>query len=171
MPCVSEDSEKQPRYQHVTCGSFYITLLCLDVQVMNNARPQQFQPATVPTGLPEDLDSLIRDCLAHEPSERPTFQEIHARVNSISPLMVDDYFDGSRRQWQASSTASIRCFSLASPQQRPNDVEILHKVSAWTHPLQQQKGTPSCALLLAILLMGAVTIYTVMPSASARCDD
>ena len=109
-------------------------------------------------GLPGELASLIRDCWAEKPSDRPTFRQISARVNNLSPMLVDDYFVGSRKQWQLGSANSISWTHL--PQMHTKDAEILHKASAFTHPLRQQRATLSCDQLVGLLFMGTVTIYS-----------
>ncbi|MFC9817343.1 serine/threonine-protein kinase [Streptomyces virginiae] len=41
------------------------------------------------TGLPEDLLPLVEDCLAKDPSQRPTAQELHQRVTDVAAAAED----------------------------------------------------------------------------------
>lgn len=55
-------------------------------EILKGARPDLSDTEVVPAEVPPEMLDLIARCWAHEPTDRPSFDEIHATVLSLSAM-------------------------------------------------------------------------------------
>ncbi len=107
-----------------------------DLSLLEPHRPE------LPQSLPEAVSSLIQDCWAPDPKDRPDFRRISARIDALELDSIERYWNKAimRRISKMPRSSPMTAESLAATSSRflPGQGiinEILHKVISFSFQL------------------------------------